>query len=119
MSKIVIQLHRLEHRGGQYLQIKSPNTENAKQHIRSIAGRKWSQTHCCWYVPWKQECVDKLAAFFEITDMPAEFSLSNQVIKRSPKPTRNESVPIVVYSNQQGRVTGTCLLYTSPSPRDS
>ena len=69
MSKIVIQLHQLHHRGGQYLQIESPNTEAAKQYIRSIAGRKWSQTHCCWYVPWTQVSV--------------------------------------------------CLLYTSPSPRDS
>ena len=117
MSKIVIQLHQLHHRGGQYLQIESPNTEAAKQYIRSIAGRKWSQTHCCWYVPWTQESVDNLATFFEIKTLPKAFSLS--LCKPNPPKTQSSGAhpptdSFLVYTHekgiQQGRVTGTKLI---------
>lgn len=66
MSKTSIQVQPLDHRGSRYLKIISPNTTVAKQHIRSIAGRKWSQTHRCWYVPWTVVHLNQLIDLFSV-----------------------------------------------------
>ena len=51
MSKIKAHISPLSHRGGEFIKVHLPNTDAAKNMIRSVRGRKWSQTNRCWYVP--------------------------------------------------------------------
>lgn len=117
MSKISIQVESLNHRGTRHLKIISPNTDIAKQYIRSIVGRKWSQTHRCWYVPCTQHSIEQLANYFEITSLPLEFSLTKgseslDFIQQRDK--TNSTIPIVTYMNKKGveqaQIKGTKLI---------
>jgi site-specific recombinase XerD len=75
MSKPHATLSPLSHRGAQYIKVDIPNNDTAKTLIRQVTGRKWSQTHHCWYVPYTAEAYRQLKELFEV-------SIASEFLKR-------------------------------------
>ncbi len=89
MSKIKAQISPLFHRGQEYIKIDLPNTGTAKNLIRSVTGRKWSQTHRCWYVPKTSTIYEELKEKFEV------IIEDNSSLKRVPLIVKKEQTKVV------------------------
>ena len=75
MRKTQAHISPLFHRGEEFIKVSLPNTSTAKNIIRSVTGRKWSQTHRCWYVPKTSAIYAELKKKFEViieNDSPSE-----------------------------------------------
>ena len=66
MNKISAKISKLEHRGNIHIKVDIPNTPTARQLIREIAGRKFSRTHRCWYIPNTLDAMDALKKSFDV-----------------------------------------------------
>ena len=66
MSKTKAHISPLFHRGGEFIKVDLPNTDAAKNLIRSVTGRKWSQTHRSWYVPKTAAVYAELQGKYEV-----------------------------------------------------
>ncbi len=66
MTKPSANLHPLDHRGDCHIKVEIANNEACKSRIRKVKGRKWSQTHRCWYVPYTQEAFHQLKTLFDV-----------------------------------------------------
>jgi len=76
MSKIKAQISPFFHRGGEFIKVELPNTDAAKNLIRSVTGRKWSQTHRSWYVPKTAAVYADLQNKFDL-----KLNLPDEIIK--------------------------------------
>jgi site-specific recombinase XerD len=63
------QISRLTHRGAEHIRVEIKNVGSAKNLIKQIAGRKWSQTHRCWYIPYSKAAFKELKTRFEIVNL--------------------------------------------------
>ncbi len=99
MSKTKAHISPLFHRGGEFIKVELPNTNAAKNLIRSVTGRKWSQTHQCWYVP-------KTAAIYEELKEKFEIIIGDN--------SSLERVPLVVKKEQTKVVSAPILSDTQP-----
>jgi site-specific recombinase XerD len=84
MQKPSATLSPLDHRGATHIKVDIANDLESKNRIKKIAGRKWSQTHGCWYVPYSKEAFRQLKESFEVTLPPA---FSNHQKKTQPTAT--------------------------------
>ena len=111
MSKTKAYLSPLFHRGAEFIKVNLPNTNTAKNTIRAVSGRKWSQTHCCWYVPKTSIVYAELKEKFEviIENIPSSEKVVvpavNEVSKMQPLPSITNIQPnFVEFKHQSGIV---------------
>ncbi len=72
MIKPTAILSPFHHRGAKHIKVDIANNYECKQLVRSIPGRKWSQTKYCWYMPYTSVSYKKLKKLFEVkTDIGA------------------------------------------------
>lgn len=59
-----IQLSKIDHRGETRIKIQFERKEELIQKVKSIEGRKWSQTKKCWHLPYSKESFENLKLVF-------------------------------------------------------
>ena len=85
---------KIEFNGENRIQVSFPFDQEAISKIRQISGALWSKTNDAWNIPYNKEAY-------------------NQLIRLFPDIKIDQVTPI-----EKERAPSTCLLYTSPSPRD-
>jgi integrase/recombinase XerD len=120
MSKTKAHISPLFHRGEEFIKVSLPNTDIAKSLIRSVTGRKWSQTHRCWYVPKTtavyKELQEKFELSIETTTLEALKSKETEIKPTvSPAKIKHKPLPTFFEIKQQDgriqkRVTGNKIL---------
>ena len=66
MDKPQAKISTLEHRGHIFLKVEFENTYKNRDLIKQVKGRKWSQTHRCWYIPDERTSKDQLNNLFQV-----------------------------------------------------
>lgn len=90
MRKLTVYLSPLSHRGGEYIKVEMPNSDAAKNIIRTVTGRKWSQTHKCWYVPKTAAAFADLQEKFEVVIKDAVRPLAKTPVSEVVEPVLSE-----------------------------
>ncbi|MCB0376698.1 MAG: hypothetical protein KDD04_12335, partial [Sinomicrobium sp.] len=63
--KCSVTLHPLHHQGENRIKIELSHKDWAAiGRVKSIPGRKWSQTHRCWHVPFTEDALQRLKNCF-------------------------------------------------------
>ncbi|MEZ4888726.1 MAG: tyrosine-type recombinase/integrase [Chitinophagales bacterium] len=88
-SKNVI-ISPLQHRGEKRIKVVLPYEKSYIQKIKQIEGRKWSQTHSCWHLPYNKTAWQELQTVFGNL-LEVEKTLNKNPIEPSKSPIVNES----------------------------
>ena len=103
MNKLTAKISKLEHRGGIHLKVDIPFSDQAKQLIKSIKGRKFSRTHRCWYIPDTLEALEALKQHFEVETLQPLNQIKDEREKGTSQKTSNTQKKL--QSQQQGNRT--------------
>lgn len=104
MSK-TITIERIQHKGEDRIKVLIPNELDYKNKIKSIAGRKWSQTKKCWHVPYSKAAFTALKTIFGTVEIIDQVS-PNPLPKPIPVPPPKLE-PIQPSSNAKNPLYGT------------
>lgn len=66
MEKITALISPITHRGEKRIKVLIPNTLAAKELLKSITGRKWSQSKGCWHLPYDKASLTSLQTHFNV-----------------------------------------------------
>lgn len=80
MNKVNAKISKLEHRGKKHIKVDIPNSSIALTRIKSVAGRKYSRTHDCWYIPNTFTALAALKQYFEVEALQP-LNEQNEIVK--------------------------------------
>ena len=82
----MILLSKIEHRGATRIKVQFEKNAHIYSQIKSIKGRRWSQSKKCWHLPYSKQSFENLKNVF---------GTKNLVFSRDEKPTTKNSVPFL------------------------
>jgi len=88
-------LSKIEHKGAVRIKVAIPNKESAIAIVKKISGRQWSQSKCCWHVPYDKETFKLLKQHFEVTYLEDETAIKSSGIPEQAKKKQTTKPPAV------------------------
>lgn len=101
MSK-PITIEKIKHRGENRIKVLIPNELAFRQKIKSITGRRWSQTKKCWHIPYSNAAFAELKTIFgelNVVGATPPRAIAKAVFKE--KETQNNSIAAPSYGRFQ------------------
>lgn|GEM_PF-62605 len=86
MKKLIAHLSPIHHRGEKRIKVEMPFEKDAIAKIKTVEGRRWSQTKKCWHVPYTRDAYGQLQQLFELKHDESLFPVKSE--NEDPVPSR-------------------------------